>query len=119
LPDYGTGKRGAWNEVGGSLAFAIHLRRQNHSPPGARWRKLDALLPVGRPVTLALLTCPRCIWEINQVQLDQPPWSSSAQHYRCPGCRGRVEWNIHGLAWRSAASTNVARSVRMEVGSKV
>ncbi len=28
------------------------------------------LLPVGGPVTLAFLTCPRCIWEINQAQLD-------------------------------------------------
>jgi hypothetical protein len=44
------------------------------------------LLPVGGPVTLAFLTCPRCIWEINQAQLDKPPWSGSGQHYRCPGC---------------------------------
>ena len=42
------------------------------------------------PVTLAFLTCPRCIWEINQAQLDKPPWSGSRQHYRCPGCGGRV-----------------------------
>jgi hypothetical protein len=27
--------------------------------------------------------CPRCIWEINQVQLDKPPWSGSSQRYRC------------------------------------
>jgi hypothetical protein len=33
------------------------------------------LLPVGGPVTVAFLTCPRCIWEINHVRLDQPPWS--------------------------------------------
>jgi hypothetical protein len=58
------------------------------------------LLPVGGPVTLAFLTCPRCIWEINQVQLHKPPWSRSKQPYRCPGCSGRVEWHIHRQAWR-------------------
>ena len=30
------------------------------------------LLPVGGAVTLAFLICPRCIWEINQAQLDSP-----------------------------------------------
>ena len=39
------------------------------------------LLRVGGPVTLAFLTCPRCIWEINQAQLDKPPWSGSRQRY--------------------------------------
>jgi hypothetical protein len=63
------------------------------------------LLPVGGRVTLAFLTCPRCIWEINQAQLDKAPWAGSAQHYRCPGCRGRVEWHIHGPAWRPGGST--------------
>jgi transposase-like protein len=58
------------------------------------------LLPVGGPVTLPFLTCPRCIWEINQAQLDKPPWSGSRQRYRCPGCAGRVDWQIHGPAWR-------------------
>jgi hypothetical protein len=58
------------------------------------------LLQVGGSITLAFLTCPRCVWEINQAQLDKPPWSGSAQHYRCPGCGGRVEWHIHGPAWR-------------------
>jgi hypothetical protein len=53
------------------------------------------LLPVGGPVTLACLTCPRCIWEINQAQLDKPPWSGSAQHYRLPGLR-----SPRGPAWR-------------------
>ena len=38
------------------------------------------LLPVGGPATLAFLWCPRCIWEIDQAQLNQPPWSGSAQH---------------------------------------
>jgi hypothetical protein len=58
------------------------------------------LLPAGGPVTLAFLTCPRCVWEINQAQLDKPPWSGSTHRYRCPGCGGRVEWQIHGPAWR-------------------
>ena len=65
------------------------------------------LLPVGGPVTLAFLTCPRCIWEIYQAQLDKAPWSGSAQHYRCPGCGGRVEWHIHGPAWRPGGSSAV------------
>lgn len=64
------------------------------------------LLPVGGPVTLAFLTCPRCIWEINQVRLDQPPWLGSAQRYRCPGCRGTVDWHIHGPAWRPIGNAN-------------
>ena len=33
------------------------------------------LLPVGGAVTLAFLWCPRCLWEIDQAQLDKPPWS--------------------------------------------
>jgi hypothetical protein len=68
------------------------------------------LLPVGGPVTLAFLTCPRCIWEINQAQLDKPPWSGSTRHhYRCPGCGGRVEWHIHGPAWRPGGSRPTAQ----------
>jgi hypothetical protein len=63
------------------------------------------LLSVGGPVTLAFLSCPRCIWEINQVQLNRPPWSGGAQHYRCPGCGGRVEWHIHGPAWRPGGNS--------------
>jgi hypothetical protein len=34
----------------------------------------------------------------HQIQLDKPPWSGSAQHYRCPGCGGRVDRHIHGMA---------------------
>jgi hypothetical protein len=71
--------------------------RQGTGMPVIRPAKL---LPVGGPVTLAFLTCPRCIWEINQVQLHKPPWSGSKQPYRCPGCSGRVEWPIHRPAWR-------------------
>jgi len=55
-------------------------------------------------VTLAFLYCRRCVWQIDQVQLDQPPWSTSAlgrgDRYRCPGCDGQVDWHIHGPTWR-------------------
>ena len=37
------------------------------------------LLQVGGPVTLAFLWCSRCIWEIDQAQLDKPPWFGSRQ----------------------------------------
>jgi hypothetical protein len=64
------------------------------------------LLPVGGPVTLAFLSCPRCIWEINQVQLDRPPWLGSGRRYRCSGCNGAVNWHIHGPAWRPSYSAS-------------
>ena len=60
---------------------------------------------VGGPVTLAFLWCNSCFWEIDQAQLDKPPWSESHQRYRCPGCHGRVEWHIHGPAWRPDGSS--------------
>ena len=66
------------------------------------------LLQVGAPVTLAFLWCSRCIWEIDQAQLDKPPWSGSHQLYRCPGCGGRVEWHIHGPAWRPGGSSSAS-----------
>jgi len=59
---------------------------------------LPELLRVGGPVPLAFLFCSRCVWEINQVQLDKPPWSGSRQRYRCPGCGGAVQWHIQGPA---------------------
>src|SRR5215216_3884238 len=68
--------------------------------PGLPKIRPAQLLPVGGPVTLAFMWCNSCIWEIDQAQLDKPPWSGSRQHYRCPGCGGRVEWHIHGPAWR-------------------
>jgi hypothetical protein len=83
--------------------FRCTGRRYN----GARCRAIGMpairpaeLLPVGGPVTLAFLWCNACVWEIDQAQLDKPPWSGSAQRYRCPGCGDRVEWHIHGPAWR-------------------
>ena len=62
------------------------------------------LMPVGGAVTLAYLFCRRCAWEIDQAQLDRPPWSvsdlKSGDRFRCPGCSGRVDWHIHGPTWR-------------------
>ena len=52
--------------------------------------------------------CPLCIWEINQAQLDKPPWSGSRQGYRCPGCRGAVDWHIHGPASRPGGSPSAS-----------
>jgi hypothetical protein len=42
--------------------------------PGAPKIRPHDLLPVGGAVTLAFLYCPRCVWEIDQAQLDTPPW---------------------------------------------
>jgi hypothetical protein len=70
---------------------------------------------VGGPVTLAFLTCPRCIWEINQVQLDKPPWSGSRRRFRCPGCRGAVQGDIHGPAWRSSYAGNDRKETALAV----
>jgi hypothetical protein len=61
------------------------------------------LLPVGGPVTLAFLSCPRCIWEVNQAQLDKPPWSGSRQHYRCPGCGAALSRTYMGRLGGRAA----------------
>jgi hypothetical protein len=67
------------------------------------------LLPIGGTITLAFLYCKCCVWQIDQVQLDRPPWSTSGlgpgDRYRCPGCRGQVDWHIHGPAWRPAYET--------------
>jgi hypothetical protein len=68
--------------------------------PGVPKFRPAELLQVGGPVTLAFLWCNSCLWEIDQAQLDKPPWSGSRQRYRCPGCGGRVDWHIHGPAWR-------------------
>jgi hypothetical protein len=68
--------------------------------PGVPKIRPAKLLQVGGPVTLAFLWCNTCVWEIDQAQLDKPPWSGSSQRYRCPGCRRAVDWHIHGPAWR-------------------
>jgi hypothetical protein len=72
--------------------------------PGVPIVRPVELLQVGGPVTLAFLSCPRCLWEISYVRLDQPPWSGTCQRYRCPGCDSAVDWHFHGPAWRPGGS---------------
>jgi hypothetical protein len=66
------------------------------------------MLQVGGPITLAFLFCRRCVpyWQIGQVQLDRPPWSATQlgpdDRFRCPACRGRVDWHIHGPACQTS-----------------
>src|ERR1041384_6678321 len=87
----------------------LHVYCPRCGTPGVpKIRPAAELLQVGGPVTLAFLWCPRCIWEIDQAQLDKPPWSGSRQGYRCPGCAGRVEWHIHGPAWRPGGGNETA-----------
>jgi hypothetical protein len=75
------------------------------------------MLQVGRSVTLAFLFCRRCVpsWQIDQVQLDQPPWSATRlgpdDRFRCPACRGRVDWHIHGPAWRPTCGSATSSAV--------
>jgi hypothetical protein len=79
--------------------------------PGHVYIRPHERLQVGGPVTLAFLFCRRCApygWQINHVQLDQPPWSATRfgpdDRFRCPACHGRVDWHIHGPAWRPTYS---------------
>jgi hypothetical protein len=76
--------------------------------PGVPKIRPPELLRVGGPVTLAFLWCNSCIWEIDRAQLDKPPWSGRGQRYQCPGCLGRVEWHIHGPAWRPGGLSSTA-----------
>ena len=72
-------------------AFATtRFRCRRCGTPGVPKIRPAELLQVGGPVTLAFLWCNSCIWEIDQAQLDKPPWSGSRQRYRCPGCGGAV-----------------------------
>jgi hypothetical protein len=74
----------------GRAIATTRFRCRRCGTPGMPKIRPAELLQVGGPVTLAFLWCNACIWEIDQVQLDKPPWSGSRQHYRCPGCGGRV-----------------------------
>ena len=56
---------------------AVSWRRAICDGPGALKIRPTELLPIGGSVTLAFLYCNRCCWEIDQVQLRQPPWSIS------------------------------------------
>ena len=49
--------------------------------PGVPKIRPPELLRVGGPVTLAFLWCSSCIWEIDQAQLDKPPWSGAASAF--------------------------------------
>jgi hypothetical protein len=46
---------------------------------------------------------------IGQDRLSEPHWSSAnlkfGDRFRCPTCRGRVDWHIHGPAWRPTAGS--------------
>jgi hypothetical protein len=91
---------------------AIIQRYTAHPPhtcgqPGNVYIRPRERLQVGGSVALAFLFCRRCApygWQIDHVQLDQPPWAATRlgpdDRFRCPACRGRVDWQIHGPAWR-------------------
>jgi DNA-directed RNA polymerase subunit RPC12/RpoP len=83
-----------------SIATTRFRCRRCGTPGVPKFRPAE-LLQVGGPVTLAFLWGNSCLWEIDQAQLDKPPWSGSAQHYRCPGCGGRVDWHI---TWAGVAA---------------
>jgi len=72
---------------------------------------------VGGPVTLAFLFCRRCApygWQIDHVQLDQPPWSATRlapdDRFRCPvlsrARRLAKSMGPHGAESRSRRHTN-------------
>jgi hypothetical protein len=80
---------------------AVRHAWPTEDPPGRAvegWRSSHACLPVVQLVPLGN----------RQAQLDKPPWSGSRQHYRCPGCGGRVGWHIHGPAWRPGGLSSTA-----------
>ena len=92
----------------GRAIATTRFRCRRCGTPGLPKIRPAELLQVGGPVTLAFLWCNSCIWEIDQAQLDKPPWSGTGQRYRCPGCGGRVEWHIHGPAWRPVGSSSAS-----------
>ena len=92
----------------GRAIATTRFRCRRCGTPGVPKIRPAELLQVGGPVTLAFLWCNSCIWEIDQAQLDKPPWSGSGQRYRCPGCGGAVRWHIHGPAWRPGGSASAS-----------
>ena len=99
--------------------FAVPL--QPCRAPGFVYIKPAVLLPVGGEVTLIFLSCSRCLppWFIEHMPADRPPWLRAGwgpdDRYRCPACRGRIDWRIHGPAWRptySRASIQASPSPR-------
>lgn len=75
------------------------------------------LLIVGGPVTLAFLTSPRYIWEIDQAQLDKPPWFGATDHYRCPGCGAAWNGTSMGLRGGRAVLASAARPPSSPAGA--
>ena len=61
----------------GRAIATTRFRCRRCGTPGVPKIRPAELLPVGGPVTLAFLWCNSCIWEIDQAQLDKPPWSGS------------------------------------------
>jgi hypothetical protein len=92
----------------GRAIATTRFRCRRCGTPGMPKIRPAKLLHVGGPVTLAFLWCNTCVWEIDQAQLDKPPWSGSRQRYRCPGCKRPVQWHIHGPAWRPNGSSSVS-----------
>jgi hypothetical protein len=78
--------------------------------PGYLYIRPRELLAISGSVSLALLFCRRCVpyWQIDHVQLDKLPWSATRlgpdDRFRCPACRGPVDWQIHGPMWRPTYS---------------
>ena len=63
-------------------AFAMtRFRCRRCGTPGLPKIRPAELLQVGGPVTLAFLWCNACIWEIDQAQLDKPPWAGKRLLY--------------------------------------
>lgn len=70
--------------------------------PGHPSVNLPERIPIRSAVSRAMLYCNSChpSWEIHDVRLDQPPWSSvplaRGDRFRCPGCGGPVKWQWQG-----------------------
>ena len=66
-------------------------------------RRIDASLEAA----LFFLFCERCVpgWQILAIDASRPPWDiisswPPGDRFRCPACRGRVEWHVHGRPHR-------------------
>jgi hypothetical protein len=81
--------------------------------PGSVEIRPAELRPVGGADDLAFLSCKTCLWQINHVPIDMPPWSvvrrNSGDRFCCPGCRRPVDWHIHGPTWRPTYAHAVLR----------
>jgi hypothetical protein len=86
--------RGRLADVAGKAE--LHIAKQRHGPTG-------------------IVHGDRCLppWQINHIPIDRPPWNvvgsqgregGLGERLRCPGCGGRVAWNIHDSTWRPTYS---------------